>query len=126
MGAFVPLSEQDPGLWSRELILEAERELAAAAAQRRPGRLQLEAAIQSVHCQRPITGRTNWEAIALLYDGLVALAPTVGALVGRAAALGEARGPGCRPRRPGRAAIGYRPRLPALLGGSCPPPGASR
>ena len=46
-----------------------------------------------MHCQRPITGRTNWEAIALLYDGLVALAPTMGALVGRAAARGEAHGP---------------------------------
>ena len=92
-GAFVPLSQQDPGLWSHGLILDAERELAAAAALRRPGRFQLEAAIQSAHCQRPVTGHTNWEAIALLYDGLVALAPTVGALVGRAAALGEARSP---------------------------------
>ena len=91
-GAFVPLSAQDARLWSRELIVEAERGLAAAAAQRRPGRFQLEAAIQSVHIQRPITGSTNWEAVALLYDGLVALAPTTGALVGRAAALGEARG----------------------------------
>jgi RNA polymerase sigma-70 factor (ECF subfamily) len=92
-GRFVPLSEQDASLWSRERIVAAERELAAAAAKRHPGRFQLEAAIQSVHIQRPITGRTNWEAIALLYDGLVALAPSVGALVGRAAALGEAQGP---------------------------------
>lgn len=92
-GAFVPLSQQDPGLWSHGLILDAERELAAAAALRRPGRFQLEAAIQSVHCQRPVTGHTTWEAIALLYDGLVAQAPTVGALVGGAAALGEARSP---------------------------------
>lgn len=91
-GAFVPLSAQDARLWSRELIVEAERGLAGAAAQRRPGRFQLEAAIQSVHIQGPITGSTNWEAVALLYDGLVALAPTTGALVGRAAALGEARG----------------------------------
>ena len=93
LGRFVPLSAQDAALWSRDLIVEAERALAAAAALRRPGRFQLEAAIQSVHIQRPITGRTNWEAIALLYDGLVALAPTMGALVGRAAALGEAQGP---------------------------------
>ena len=51
VGAFVPLSEQDPGLWSRELILEAERELPRPRLGR-PGRFQLEAAIQSVHCQR--------------------------------------------------------------------------
>jgi RNA polymerase sigma-70 factor (ECF subfamily) len=91
-GAFVPLSEQDPALWSRAMIVEAERELAVAGTGGRPGRYQLEAAIQSVHVQRGVTGRTNWEAVALLYDGLVALAPTVGALVGRAAAHGEASG----------------------------------
>jgi predicted RNA polymerase sigma factor len=36
--------------------------------------------------------QTDWEEIALLYEGLVRLAPTVGALVGRAAAVAEARG----------------------------------
>jgi RNA polymerase sigma-70 factor (ECF subfamily) len=39
-----------------------------------------------------VTGRTDWEAIALLYEGLVRLAPTVGTLVGRAAAAAETRG----------------------------------
>ena len=34
----------------------------------------------------------DWESVALLYEGLVRLAPTVGALVGRAAAVSEARG----------------------------------
>ena len=92
-GRFVPLSEQDASLWSRDMIVVAERELAAAASLLRPGRFQLEAAIQSVHIQRPITGRTNWEAIAFLYAGLVALSPTIGALVGRAAAIGEVHGP---------------------------------
>ena len=92
-GAFVPLSEQNPALWSRTMIVEAERELAAAGAGGRPGRYQLEAAIQSVHVQRGVTGRTNWEAVAMLYGGLVAICPTIGALVGRAAAIGEAHGP---------------------------------
>ena len=55
------------------MIVEAERELAAAGAGGRPGRFQLEAAIQSVHVQRGVTGRTNWEAVAMLYDGLVAI-----------------------------------------------------
>ena len=74
-GAFVPLSEQDPALWSRAMIVEAERELAAAGAGGRPGRFQLEAAIQSVHVQRGVTGATNWQAVAMLYDGLVAISP---------------------------------------------------
>ncbi len=39
-----------------------------------------------------MTGRTDWEAIALLYEGLLRCAPTIGARVGHAAALAEARG----------------------------------
>jgi len=91
-GAFVPLSEQDPALWSGEMIGEAERELAAASSLGNPGRLQLEAAIQSVHVQRAVTGWTNWEAVVTLYDGLARISPTIGVLVGRAAAIGETRG----------------------------------
>jgi predicted RNA polymerase sigma factor len=90
-GRYVPLSEQDTTRWSRPMINEAEQLLKVASQSGRLGRFQLEAAIQSVHAQRAITGRTDWEAIALLYEGLVVLAPTIGALVGRAAAIAEAR-----------------------------------
>jgi predicted RNA polymerase sigma factor len=91
-GSYVPLSEQDISLWSRAKIEEAERCLSNAAKVGSIGRFQLEAAIQSVHAQRAWTGRTEWEEIALLYEGLVCIAPTFGALVGRAAAVAEARG----------------------------------
>jgi RNA polymerase sigma-70 factor (ECF subfamily) len=91
-GAFVPLSEQDPRRWNAQMIDEAERELAVAASRHRPGRLQLEAAIQSVHADRRRTGRTDWPAIALLYEGLVRLSPAFGAQVGRAAAIAEVQG----------------------------------
>ncbi len=74
------------------MIEEAERCLSNAAQAGLIGRFQLEAAIQSVHAQRAWTGRTEWEEIALLYEGLVHLAPTIGALVGRAATVAEARG----------------------------------
>lgn len=92
-GAYVPLAEQDCSLWSELLIREAEGQLAHASCSNRIGRFQLEAAIQSAHAQRAVTGHTDWEAVALLYEGLVRFAPTVGALVGRAAAVAEARGP---------------------------------
>ncbi len=91
-GGYVPLTRQDVERWSRPMIDEAERILAGASEAGRPGRFQLEAAIQSVHAQRAVTGRTDWEAIALLYEGLIRLAPTIGARVGQAAALAEARG----------------------------------
>jgi predicted RNA polymerase sigma factor len=92
-GGYVPISEQDTALWSRPLIEEAERVLSAAAAQGRPGRFQLEAALQSAHVERSRRGTIDWQAMAVLYEGLVRTAPTVGALVGRAAAVAEARGP---------------------------------
>ena len=91
-GRYVPLTRQDVALWTRPLIDEAEEILAAASKAMKPGRFQLEAAIQSVHAQRAVTGRTDWEAIALLYEGLIRLAPTIGARVGAAAALAEAKG----------------------------------
>ena len=90
-GGYVPLSEQDTVRWSKTMIEEAEQLLDAAERANRIGRFQLEAAIQSVHARRAWTGRTDWECIALLYEGVVRLAPTIGALVGRAAAIAEAR-----------------------------------
>lgn len=80
-GAFVPLHRQDARLWSREMIVEAERELTAAARFGRFGRFQCEAAIQSVHVQRPITGKTNVDALRLLYDLLLAHVPSAGVMV---------------------------------------------
>jgi RNA polymerase sigma-70 factor (ECF subfamily) len=91
-GAYVPLGRQDVTRWSQPMIEEAELILAAAARMQRPGRFQLEAAIQSVHAQRAVTGHTDWDAIALLYEGLVRIAPTIGARVAHAAALAEAQG----------------------------------
>lgn len=57
------------------------------------GRYQLEAAIQSVHAGRAISGCINWPDIALLYEGLVQIAPGIGSLVGRAVALARAGKP---------------------------------
>ncbi|HTZ48499.1 MAG TPA: DUF6596 domain-containing protein [Verrucomicrobiae bacterium] len=91
-GEYVPLTEQDPGRWSMALIEEAERHLAEASQERRPGRFQLEAAIQSVHAERARSGRTEWAAIALFYEQLVRISATIGTRTGYAAALAEARG----------------------------------
>lgn len=88
-GEFVPLDRQDPRRWSRPLIDEAETHLRAAAAFERLGRFQLEAAIQSIHADRAVSGVIDWREIALLYEGLVRLAPSIGAHVGRAVALAE-------------------------------------
>lgn len=91
-GAFIALAEQDTALWSLPLRREAEDHLRRAAALDRIGRYQLEAAIQSVHALRALSGRTDWAAVAMLHDALARLSPTVGVLVSRAAAHGEAHG----------------------------------
>lgn len=90
-GGYVPLSEQDATRWSKSMIEEAE-EILTGQRMERIGPFQLQAAIQSMHARRASTGSTDWEAIALLYEGLIRLAPTIGALVSRAAAIAEARG----------------------------------
>lgn len=90
-GTYIPLSEQDVSLWSQALFDAAEHELAQAARHQRLGRFQLEAAIQSVHSQRLVTGCTDWPALAHLYAGLLQIAPTLGAQVSYAAAIAEAQ-----------------------------------
>lgn len=91
-GRYVPLRDQDVSLWTQSLLREAESLLMSAGQAHSPGRFQLEAAIQSVHAQRAVTGITDWETIALLYEGLVQLTPTLGACIGRAAAIAEVKG----------------------------------
>jgi predicted RNA polymerase sigma factor len=92
-GEFVPLDKQDTARWSRPMIDEAEKHLLTAAAFKRMGRYQLEAAIQSIHANRAVTGWIDWPEIVLLYDGLVQIAPGIGSLVGRAVALAQAGNP---------------------------------
>jgi len=91
-GRYVPLSEQDPNLWSLPLIEEAEHHLAEASKYGRPGRFQLEAAIQSIHAERGRSGRIEWTAIVQFYEQLNRLSPTIGRRTGYAAALAEANG----------------------------------
>jgi RNA polymerase sigma-70 factor (ECF subfamily) len=89
-GRFVPLARQDARLWNRDMIIEAEGLLTAASRAGQFGRFLCEAAIQSVHVQRPVTGQTNFAALRVLYDLLARHAPGVGVEVARAAMLLEA------------------------------------
>jgi RNA polymerase sigma-70 factor, ECF subfamily len=88
-GAFVPLGAQNTALWDRALLHEAEGLLRRASTLRRPGAFQIEAAIQSAHCQRAFTNETPWKAIASLYAVLAAHYPSTGGLIGRAVAMAE-------------------------------------
>lgn len=92
-GRFVPVAEQDPALWDRRMMVDARSALRAAAALGRPGRYQIEAAIQLAHLARADGGKAEPQALVRLYDRLVAHSPTVGAYLARAAALAEAGDP---------------------------------
>jgi RNA polymerase sigma-70 factor (ECF subfamily) len=92
-GCFVPISEQDMSLWSQPMLNEADDLLKQASVMGRTlGRFQLEAAIQSAHVWGRLHNQNDWEALILLYEGLLQAAPTIGALVNQAAAIAEGRG----------------------------------
>jgi RNA polymerase sigma-70 factor (ECF subfamily) len=90
---FVPLNEQDPASWDAELITEGEAYLRRAQPAGAPGRFQLEAAIQAVHCDRLRTGITDWRSLRMLYSALLAVAPTLGARVAAAVVTARIDGP---------------------------------
>jgi predicted RNA polymerase sigma factor len=90
---FVPLDEQEPSRWDSELIALGERYLQRASTFESIGRFQLEAAIQSLHCARATSGVVDANALLKLHTALVAVAPTLGARVAHAAALGRVEGP---------------------------------
>ncbi|HEY1531242.1 MAG TPA: DUF6596 domain-containing protein [Galbitalea sp.] len=87
-----PLDEQDVRLWDDALIDRGEAALRRAHSLGRPGRFQLEAAIQSVHCARRDGGPTDYQALEKLYRALLLVAPTLGAKVSLAAMIGDVHG----------------------------------
>jgi RNA polymerase sigma-70 factor (ECF subfamily) len=91
-GDYVPLDEQDPCAWDTKLIEEAEALLRRAGRIGVVGRYQLEAAVQSAHAVRRATGRTDWAAIARLYDALLALTGSPVVAINRAVAIAECDG----------------------------------
>ncbi len=84
---FVPLAEQDARLWDRNMVIEAETLLTSASRYGRFGRYLCEAAIQSVHAQRAVTGRLNLNALETLYRLLLTHHPTIGGGVALASVL---------------------------------------
>jgi RNA polymerase sigma-70 factor (ECF subfamily) len=87
LGNYIPLADQNTSLWSRPVMSEGEGLLARASRHQRPGRFQLEAAIQSAHASRAFTGRIPWDGIVELYRALLRIAPTIGGHVAYAGAL---------------------------------------
>jgi RNA polymerase sigma-70 factor (ECF subfamily) len=90
---YIPFEKQSLDQWDVRKIEEAETLLRQASKMGEVGPFQLEAAIQSAHTFRRITGHNNWNEILHLYEGLIRYCKTFGALIGRALALAEIDGP---------------------------------
>jgi len=93
-GDFVPLAEQDVAQWNTRLIAQADALVRRAGAKQSLGRYELEAALQSAHAHRRLTGRNNWAEIAALYDALQTLVASPVVAINRALAIAELDGPG--------------------------------
>jgi RNA polymerase sigma-70 factor (ECF subfamily) len=92
-GEYVPLAEQDPAAWDQAMIAEAETTLRRAGTMGVIGRFQLEAAVQSAHVVRRLTGRADWVAIERLYEALARLTGSPVVTINRAVAVAETSGP---------------------------------
>jgi RNA polymerase sigma-70 factor (ECF subfamily) len=92
-GAMVPLSEQDPTLWRRPLIVAAEAYLKRAAAHVPAGPRTLHAAIHSAWCaRRTLDEPAPWPAVLYLYDALLMIRDDPVVRLNRAVALAEIAG----------------------------------
>ena len=92
-GRLVPLSDQDRGLWHRDLIAEGVAVLHTALARDRLGEYQAQAAIAALHADAQTADETDWVQIVEWYDELVALTGSPVVLLNRAVAVGQADGP---------------------------------
>ena len=92
-GEFVPLSQQNTKMWDASMINEAEALLHRASTAGAFGRYQLEAALQSAHVHRCLTGTHNWAHVVSLYDALLEVSGSPVVRLNRALAVAETQGP---------------------------------
>ena len=92
-GELILLDEQDRTLWDSAEINEGIAALDAALALLDPGPYQVQAAISALHAEAPTAAETDWVQIAMLYDTLTKMTPSVVVEVNRAVAVAMAKGP---------------------------------
>ncbi|MGH3156636.1 MAG: RNA polymerase sigma factor, partial [Streptosporangiaceae bacterium] len=97
-GSLVLLADQDRGRWDRAMIAEGQQLVAACLRRNQPGPYQIQAAINAVHSDTinndaASAARTDWRQILLLYDQMMAIAPTPVVALNRCVAVAEVQGP---------------------------------
>ncbi len=91
-GGLVVLERQDRALWDQALMARGVRTLREAAALRRPGRDQVEAAIAAVHGEASSWPETDWPQLRALYTLLVQLDPSPVVRLNRAVVVSQTDG----------------------------------
>ncbi|MBV9537822.1 MAG: RNA polymerase subunit sigma-70 [Acidisphaera sp.] len=92
-GLMVPLSEQDPALWSRGLIGDADAFLHRASNLGAYGPRALTAAIHGLWCaRRSLADPAPWRDVLALYDAMLAARDDVVVRLNRAVAAAEVEG----------------------------------
>jgi RNA polymerase sigma-70 factor (ECF subfamily) len=92
-GDLHPLLEQDRSQWDRRLVDDGLAFLDRSATGPAVSAYHLEAAIAAAHATAGSVDTTNWNAIVLLYDRLMAIAPSPVVALNRAIAIGQRDGP---------------------------------
>ncbi|HEY7357629.1 MAG TPA: DUF6596 domain-containing protein [Ktedonobacterales bacterium] len=92
-GELVLLPDQDRSRWNRAMIQEAAALIEQAAATRRLGPYQVEAAIVACHAEAESWAATDWRQIVVLYDILLTMMPSPVIRLNRAVALWQVEGP---------------------------------
>jgi RNA polymerase sigma factor (sigma-70 family) len=86
-GRIIQIQDQDRALWDHAAIADAGKLIARAAAHRRPGPYQLQAAIVACHAEAERWEDTDWPQIVVLYTMLLRLQPSPVTRLHRAIAL---------------------------------------
>jgi RNA polymerase sigma-70 factor (ECF subfamily) len=92
-GDIIQLPHQDRSRWNHDAIAESCQLIARAAAHKRPGPYQLQAAIVACHAEAKRWEDTDWAQITVLYDMLLHLAPSPVTRLHRAVAYRYVAGP---------------------------------
>ncbi len=88
-GDYVPLAQQATALWDTSLLAQAQELLLHASSFQRPGRYQLEAAVQSAHVHARLCGVATGAAVVGLYDALLHITQSPVVAINRAVALAQ-------------------------------------
>jgi RNA polymerase sigma-70 factor (ECF subfamily) len=91
-GELVLLDEQNRGRWDQAKIREGIAILDRALTLNDPGPYQVQAAISALHAEAPTAEATDWRQIAMLYDTLTIMTPSVVVEINRAVAVAMAYG----------------------------------